>query len=40
MQYNIDYEILSYTKYIKRLNKILNKTLFGKDGLVCEKYIK
>jgi hypothetical protein len=22
------------------LNKILNKTLFGKDGLVCEKYIK
>ena len=24
MQYNIDYEILSYPKYIKRLNKILN----------------
>ena len=24
MEYNIDYEILSYPKYIKRLNKILN----------------
>ena len=24
MQYDIDYEILSYPKYIKRLNKILN----------------